>query len=75
MRFYIKDSARKPDPEPVKTNAKLVFTVGTIAWTVALLVVLLAYPSLAPAEQSLWPLTCGVGVTLGLIGLIRVRQR
>jgi hypothetical protein len=75
MRFYIKDSLRKPDPEPVKTNAKLVFTVGTIAWAAALLFVLFAYSRLSPAEQALWPFTCGVGVILGLLGLSRVRKR
>lgn len=75
MRFYVKDSERKPDPEPVKTNAKLVFTVGSVAWAIALFAVLLAYPRLAPAEQALWPFTCAVGLLLGIIGLIRVRNR
>jgi fatty acid desaturase len=75
MKFYVKDSLRKTDPAPVKTNAKLVFTVGLVLWVLALVAVLAFYPALTASEQALWPYTCAVGIILGIIGLIRVRNR
>jgi hypothetical protein len=74
MKFYIKDSERKPDPEPVKTNAKLAISVGLGLWTAALAALLLA-GSAVPAAQESWTLTCLAGIGLGLYALFHVRKR
>jgi len=74
MRFYVKDSQRKPDPAPVKTNAKLALAVGTVFWAIALLFLLFAPKELAQAET--WQLaTCVVGVVLGVYGYIHVSRK
>ncbi|MEN9715892.1 MAG: hypothetical protein RJA35_1359, partial [Actinomycetota bacterium] len=46
VRFYLKHVERKPDPEPVKVNAKRAIYVGLILWVVALLALLVAPKSL-----------------------------
>jgi hypothetical protein len=74
MKFYIKDSERKPDPEPVKTNAKLAISVGLVMWSLALVVLLLA-GSAIPAAQESWTFTCLAGIGLGLYALFHVRKR
>lgn len=74
MRFYVKDSERKPDPEPVKTNAALAIYVGIGAWIIAFIVLLFFTEALAAAEKSWWLLTCGIGVVLGILALFKVRN-
>lgn len=74
IRFYVKDSKRKPDPQPVRTNALLAVRVGIVLWILAL-IGLLAVPGLLPETKPWWPYTCVVGVALGLFALFRVRGR
>ncbi|MFM6939565.1 MAG: DUF2530 domain-containing protein [Rhodoluna sp.] len=74
MKFYVKDSERKPDPEPVKTNAKLAITVGLCLWAVALVVLLFARSAI-PAAQESWKFTCLAGIGLGFYALFHVRKR
>jgi hypothetical protein len=57
---------RRPDPEPLRTNDVLVACVGTVAWAIAL-VVLLAI-GLAPADRW-WLWVCAGGITGGLFGI------
>ncbi|MFM6966348.1 MAG: DUF2530 domain-containing protein [Rhodoluna sp.] len=74
MKFYVKDSERKPDPEPVKTNAKLAITVGLCLWAVALVVLIFARSAI-PAAQESWKFTCLAGIGLGFYALFHVRKR
>ncbi|MEY4293510.1 MAG: hypothetical protein RIR29_160 [Actinomycetota bacterium] len=74
MRFYVKDSERKPDPEPIKTNAKLAIIVGLILWVIALLF-LVFQATQASAQKSWYTTTCIVGIILGIYALIRERRR
>ncbi len=74
MRFYVKDSERKPDPEPIKTNAKLAIIVGLILWVIALLF-LVFQATQASAQKSWYTTTCIVGIILGVYALIRERRR
>ena len=74
IRFYVKDSERKPDPQPVKTNAMLAVRVGIAIWLVAL-IALIAVPSLLPENKSWWLGTCVVGMALGVFALFKVRGR
>ena len=36
MRLWLKDSERRPDPEPVKTDDRKAMLVGIALWLVAL---------------------------------------
>ncbi|MEU8250784.1 DUF2530 domain-containing protein [Nonomuraea sp. NPDC048916] len=61
-----------PDPEPIETNDTKTVIVGTVAWAVALVVLLILRP--AP-QNSWWIWTCVAGVGLGLLGLWYIRRR
>ena len=75
MRLYVKDSERKPDPAPVKTNARLAIVVGLVLWVVALALCLVFAPALAAAEKSWWLSTCLFGIALGIFAFFKVRRR
>ena len=74
MRFYVKDSERKPDPEPTKVNAKAAILVGVAIWTVALLFLVLQTPQ-AASQKSWYAATCVVGILLGVWAYIRELRR
>ena len=63
MRFWLKDSERRPDPAPLKTDDRKAFLAGTIAWVVALVVTLV----LNTEVWLVW--ACVAGLAIGLIGL------
>ncbi|MCA2228060.1 DUF2530 domain-containing protein [Nonomuraea sp. NPDC052129] len=62
----------RPDPEPIETNDVAAVAVGTVAWALALVALLIFRPA---AEQSWWIWTCVAGVGLGLLGLWYVHRR
>ncbi|MBU1587102.1 MAG: DUF2530 domain-containing protein [Actinobacteria bacterium] len=62
MRFWLKDSERRPDPAPVKTDDRKAFLAGSLAWLVALVLVLFLAPG-----WLIW--TCVAGLVIGGIGL------
>ncbi|MES2094528.1 MAG: DUF2530 domain-containing protein [Actinomycetota bacterium] len=75
MRLFLKDSERRPDPVPVKTDDRRPILVGLAAWVVAVVVVLVFF---APFTDSgnrwlLW--TGAVGIGLGLAGLVYAAKR
>jgi cytochrome bd-type quinol oxidase subunit 1 len=74
MRFYVKDSERKPDPEPIKVNTKLAIIVGLVLWVAALLFLVLQATQ-ATAQKSWYTSTCVVGIILGIYALWRERRR
>jgi hypothetical protein len=75
MRLWLKDSERRPDPLPVKTDNRVAIYVGLGLWLLAL-VALLVVPQLLDLEYASWRLaTCVVGVILGLLGLLYTRLR
>jgi Protein of unknown function (DUF2530) len=59
---------RYPSPPPLEANDWLVTVVGTVAWAVAL-VVLLVLRDQIPAGQRWWIWTCATGVVMGLFAL------
>ena len=69
MKLWLKDSERKPDPVPVKTDDRKAVLTGLALWIVALVALLVAQPE----PELLW--TCATGVVLGLIGLIYTHAR
>ena len=75
MRWWLKDSERRPDPEPIKTDDRLAIVVGLALWTVALAVFLLFLAPLLAAGDRWWLWTCVTGLALGLIGLVYTHRR
>lgn len=67
---------RRPDPEPLEADDRLVLFVGMAAWTVAF-VVLIAFfrDDLRRHHAQWWLWTCGIGFVLGLYGLHFVAKR
>jgi len=63
VRFWLKDSERRPDPAPLKTDDRKAFLAGSIAWVVALVLTL----ALKTEAWLVW--ACVAGLAIGLIGL------
>ena len=61
-------AARPLPPPPLEANDQVVIWVGTAAWAVALVVLLVIRGSL-PAGQRWWIWTCVCGVAFGLFAL------
>ncbi|MGV3712044.1 DUF2530 domain-containing protein [Pseudolysinimonas sp.] len=75
MRLFIKDSERRPDPAPVKTDDRKVVLVGLVGWVLALVVMLLLLPQLQESGLVwlLWTVVGGLG--LGLVLLVVTARR
>jgi hypothetical protein len=58
-------AARPSPPPPLEANDQVVIWVGTAAWAVALVVLLIIRDSL-PAGQRWWIWTCVCGVAFGI---------
>ena len=75
VRFWLKDSERRPDPAPVQTDDRTAFLVGTAAWVVALAVFVILLPTLVEQGHTWWLWTCVAGLAIGLIGLLYTHWR
>ena len=73
MRLWLKDSERKPDPAPVKTDDRLAIVVGLAAWVIALVVVLVIAQPFSGNAILGW--TCVVGIALGIAGFFYTTAR
>ena len=60
--------SRRPAPPPLEANDRLVTIVGTVAWAVAL-AVLLVLRGQIPVSDRWWIWTGAVGVAMGLFAL------
>jgi len=60
--------SRRPAPPPLEANDRRVTVVGTVAWAVAL-AVLLVLRGQIPASDRWWIWTCAAGVAMGLFAL------
>ena len=69
MRLWLKDSERRPDPTPVKTDDRKAFFAGTVAWVVALAVFVVLLPMLTAQGHDWWLWTCVAGLAIGVLGL------
>src|SRR5271166_6607697 len=58
-------------PPPFEGNDQFIAAAGTVAWAVALIVLVLLRRDI-PASSHWWIWTCGVGLGLGLFGLAYV---
>lgn len=70
VRLWLKDSERRPDPAPVKTDDRKAMLVGIALWLVALVIVLAFALPLAQQNNGAVLWTCIAGLALGLIGLV-----
>lgn len=66
---------RRPDPEPLETNDVRTVAVGTLAWAVGLVVLLVLSVTDAVQVRGWWLVMCGCGIALGLFGLRYVSRR
>ena len=69
MKLWLKDSERRPDPAPVKTDDRKVVLVGLVLWIVALGVMLVLLPQLQESGLVwlLWTVVGGLVLGLGLL--------
>jgi Protein of unknown function (DUF2530) len=72
VRLYLRDSERRPDPEPVKTDDRTAILTGLGLWIVGLVAVVLL---LGGSGSPIW--TCITGVVLGaaLLTYAELRNR
>jgi Protein of unknown function (DUF2530) len=64
----VKQSRGPAPPPPLEANDQLVAVVGTAAWAVALVVLLIVRSEL-PAGSRWWIWTCVAGLALGLFAI------
>jgi hypothetical protein len=75
VRLWLKDSERRPDPTPAKTDDRKVVVIGMTAWLVALIVLLFFTAPLAAAGHAWWVFTPAVALGLGLIALVYLQVK
>lgn len=73
-KFFVKPSQRRPDPEPLKLNARKVLSLGIALWVIALFAIIAFYQPLSDAGLGWWLHTTVVGIGLGIFGLMTVRR-
>lgn len=64
-----------PDVEPLDEDGVGAVAVGTAAWAVALVVLLLLRDRLAANDSQWWIAVAATGVGLGLVGLLYTMRR
>jgi Protein of unknown function (DUF2530) len=75
MRLWLKDTERRPDPAPVKTDDRKAMLTGIALWVGATALMLIFLAPLAAAGNIWWLWTCVAGIALGIIGLIYIHAR
>ncbi|MFM6963636.1 MAG: DUF2530 domain-containing protein [Micrococcales bacterium] len=74
MGLLVNPEDRKPAPEAPKVNTRLPIIVGLVLWSIALLFLLLE-PAQTASKETWWPLTCIIGIGLGLVAIFFERDR
>lgn len=75
MRLWLKDSERRPDPEPVKTDDRKVILAGLVLWLIALGGLLFGLGQLLAADGVWWLWTVLIGLGLGLVLLVFAHRK
>jgi hypothetical protein len=75
VRIWLKDSERRADPQPMKTDDRKVVLVGLVLWVIALAGLLIFVRPLLDGGHGFWLWTVVVGITIGLVGLVYTTWR
>ncbi len=75
MRWIVRDSDRKPDPEPIRGTAKKAVVIGIIGFALALLLIVIFYEQITSPNKIWYPYTCLVAIVLGIFALFTVKDR
>lgn len=75
MRLWLKDSERRPDPTPVKTDDRKAILIGLALWIFGLAMVIVFLGPLTAAGHAWWLWACVAGLGLGLIALLYTNWR
>ncbi|MCU1569525.1 MAG: hypothetical protein JWR33_266 [Naasia sp.] len=77
MRFYLRDSERRPDPDPVRTDDRKAVLAGLIVWVAGLLIALLVAAVQGGGVETgvVWLCTAGIALGLGFLVYTERRRR
>ena len=75
MRLWLKDSERRPDPTPVKTDDRKAILIGIALWVAGLAIVIAFITPLTAAGHAWWLWACVAGLVLGLVALLYTNWR
>jgi len=75
VRLWLKDSERRPDPTPVKTDDRKAILVGIALWIVGLAIVVAFIGPLTAGGDAWWLWGCIAGLGLGLVALLYTHWR
>ena len=75
MKFFVKDSERRPDPAPAKSNSRIAIFVGMAFFAIALIASLIGYDNITSEHKIWYPYTCVVGLVLGVVALFTTKNR
>jgi cell division protein FtsW (lipid II flippase) len=75
MRWIVKDSERKPDPEPMKGTAKKAVYVAMALFAISFIVIVVFYDSIQSPNKVWYPYTALVALVLGVFALFKVGDR
>ena len=65
----------RPDPGPLQTNDVVIIAIGTAAWTIGLVVLLVLRATGTAEVRDWWLGMCGYGIALGVYGMYYARRR
>jgi hypothetical protein len=75
VRIYLKDSERRPDPAPVKTDDRKAILTGLVLWVLALIAVLLIASLMDTGLDDTLVWACTGGIAVGLVLLVYAERR
>jgi len=75
MRWLVKDSERKPDPEPIKGTAKKAVLVGMVIFAISFVLIVIFYDSIQSPNKVWYPYTALVALVLGVFAWFKVGDR
>ena len=75
MRLWLKDSERRPDPQPLQTDDRKAILVGLVLWLVALGGLLLFLAAVLDGGHAWWLWTVLIGLGLGLVLLVFAHRK